>query len=99
MISWSWIFSSRKSAGGRALGLLGKKIWAEIFEAGHRSDPAISAEMFQLVGFGRVWIFKPSLGQCQLEAKIIFFFSNKCPVIFFFFSSQLFAGTEVFLLY
>lgn len=54
MINRSWIFSSQKSRGGRVLGLLGKKIWAEVFQAGHRSDPAISAETFQLSGFGKV---------------------------------------------
>lgn len=66
------------------LGLLQKKSQAEIFQVGCRSDPAISAEISQLWGFGKTWILKPNLGQCQLEVKIIFFFfPKKCPVINF----------------
>lgn len=80
----------------RVLGLLQKKSQAEIFQVGCRSDPAISAEMFQLWSFGKTWILKPSLGQRQLEAKITFSFPRSARWLIFF--SIIFWHRGVFLL-
>lgn len=71
--------TSKNTRAGRSAG-------HRFFQAGRRSDPATSAEIFQYSDFGKVWILKPSLGQRQLEAKIIILFSKKRPVIIFFLS-------------